>query len=144
MLLNLASVPVVEVVCTDEEAVLLRIAMNKLRGELNLATVASQLADLRAGGMAMEELVAAGYTSTGIDELLAMVAPDDPEQALAQMGSADEAEADAKVADSFQQLQLDLRITRREFLKVKRRLKKLGDGDMGDGLLKLLNAEEES
>ena len=39
-------------------------------------------------------------------------------------------------------LEIALLVTRREFLSIKRKLRKLGGGDMGAGLIHLMNEEE--
>lgn len=129
---------------TDAEAVVLRIAMNKLRGELNLATVAEQVAALHAhDGWSVEQLESTGYSQSALRELLAMAAPEDPEEALASMGGPEEPEAPEAEPAVFT-LEIALAgVSRREFISMKRRLKKLGSGDMGVGLQRLLAAEDE-
>ena len=72
-------------------------------------------------------------------------APMAPEDALAQMGAdpseaAPEEERDPD-APAFT-LEIALLVTRREFLSIKRKLRKLGGGDMGAGLIHLMNEEE--
>lgn len=141
---GLVSVPCIIVDVDDDTAVMLRIAMNKLRGELDLATVARQVEALRADH-SIEDLLVTGYTEKALKDLLEMAAEDRPEDALAQMGAdpseaAPEEERDPD-APAFT-LEIALLVTRREFLSIKRKLRKLGGGDMGAGLIHLMNEEE--
>ena len=79
---GLVSVPCIIVDVDDDTAVMLRIAMNKLRGELDLATVARQVEALRADH-SIEDLLVTGYTEKALKDLLEMAAEDRPEDALA-------------------------------------------------------------
>lgn len=114
-----------------------RLAMNRLRGEPDLSVVARELADLAAAGWGLDQLVTSGYSDNEIQELLASVAPPVEPETLTAAGPAP---AEPTEGQSY-----DLVITfenRTEFQRVRRALKRGGDGDPKVGLLKLLDRKD--
>lgn len=88
--IGLASIPVVVGNMTQEEADALQIAMNRLRGELDLSATASILDSLRTAGWGASDLGSLGFSLEEVSDLLASLdsdpdilpesieAPDDP------------------------------------------------------------------
>ncbi len=73
---GLTEVPAGIVECTDEEARVLQLGMNRLRGEVDLAIVATNIAALVSAGLGAEDLVLTGFSTQELDALLAAAAPD--------------------------------------------------------------------
>jgi ParB-like chromosome segregation protein Spo0J len=132
--------------CSREEAALLRIAMNKLRGELNYATVASILAESVAHGMTNEQLLCSGLSEQEMASLLKSVAGTSEEDVLHDR--AGELEEKEEKDEKLPVLELALEFDNEKDLSAcKRALKKnAGKGQpLARGLLKVLGllAEKE-
>jgi ParB family chromosome partitioning protein len=117
-----------------DRAEALRLAMNRLRGDVDLAVASQIITDLSASGWKMEELLYTGFSSEEIDDLLAAARHTTADDLLGQAVDVP-ADVDAPPGEYV----LELRFTARdEFAAAKRQLKKLGSGDMTTGLLRLL------
>lgn len=130
-----------QAVCTNatpEEARLLQVSMNKLRGELNLTVVAETVRELVEGGVSDETLRLIGYSDDDLRTMMEATKPTTEEEVLNESGGSfldEEPEEDAKPKPYLLELTFK---TAAELRKVKRILKKAGKGDHAAGLLSLI------
>lgn len=119
----------------DAKAVALRIGMNRLRGELNLAAVARAVDGLVDAGWSMDDLALTGFNPDEVDDLLESLKLQDEDDVLGQ--KIEGPEADDGPPDPFV-----LEITfsdRDEFKRAKAGLKRASGGkDLSRGLMRLL------
>lgn len=137
-------VPCVEVTSGEDETIALRIGMNRLRGELDLAVVAEQLFDLQQEGWSTEALTVTGYSQQEIEDMLDAAAPDTGDvRAGATSGDDDSDETgDDDKPEPGARLVLEVEMpegtSKSKLTALKRKLRKAGDGDLGAGLLALV------
>lgn len=137
--LGLAEVTAEIVDCDDHNAAILQIAMNRLRGDLNLAEVGAILADLSKVGMSEEDLTLSGMTVAEIEGLLDLVKPDDILEGSNIVESNEKPETQEKVFDLVLTFEDADRLK-----KVKSILRKAAkpSRDLAVGLEKLLGLED--
>jgi ParB/RepB/Spo0J family partition protein len=135
-LAEMALVPVVIGTFEEDEAAALQIGMNRLRGELDLAKVAESMSDLADLGWTREDLTLTGFSPEEVDALVRSVEVEDDEDVLVGASSpTPEPQADKTYV-------LEVVLPDAAALRsAKRRLKTLGGGDIGAGLLALLEEE---
>lgn len=123
---------------TEEQAKLLQVSMNKLRGELNLTMVAETVRELVEGGVTDETLRLIGYSEDDLRTMMEATSTTTDEDILEESTGSflDEApEEEAKPKPYLLELTFK---TAAELRKVKRVLKKAGSGDHAAGLLSLI------
>lgn len=124
---------------TDEQARLVQIGMNKLRGELDLSAVADILAELEGMGVEHSELTLSGFTADEVADLISTTA-DFGEDIPPDVGGLPEEPKEEKVKPFV--LELTFR-TRDELAKAKRGLRKAAGGgkspDLAKGLINLID-----
>jgi ParB-like chromosome segregation protein Spo0J len=136
---GMTAVPCVVGPFSDREAKLLQVGMNRLRGELDLGAVARVLDELSAEGAGLPDLALSGYPEAEIEALLAAMRPD-PED-LADVGAVGGPEEPAEEpAGGAWTLEVVFE-TKKELGAARRKLRKLGGGDLRRGLLKALDEE---
>ncbi len=148
MELALASIPVVVIKAGDDHALALTIAMNKLRGSLDLTKVARSANKLLdTYGWDPSELKLTGYEREDIDALVASTKKFSTEEVLAGAASTDFDEAEKDPQEEYdanpKPFVLELTFaTSEELKKVKKGLRKAAGGgrgaDMARGLVRLL------
>lgn len=141
---GLTEVPCVVGEFDDRTVELLRIGMNRLRGELDLGAVAKTLSELTAGGADLEDLLLSGYSSDEIDGLLAAMR-DDPAD-LNDVGSVggpnDEPRGTGGNDGPGKAWVLEIVCeTKKQLQAVRKKLTRLGNKDLLKGLLKALDEE---
>lgn len=124
---------------TDAEATILQIAMNKLRGELDLTSVAEAVRMLSEDPTVTEaELLLTGYRDDEYRAMLAATATVDEDDILSGGGGSFDAEEEEDRAPPKPFI-LELTFaTAAELRKVKKNLKKAGSGDLAAGLLRII------
>lgn len=131
---GLFEVPVVVGSFSVDEALALQIGMNRLRGELDLAKVAEAMAELAEEGWTREAMTLTGFSVDEVAALIDSVHSDNDMDILAG-GSAPEPSHD----DTEKLYVLEVPMPNVGSLrKARSKLKKLGNGDLGRGLLALL------
>lgn len=139
--LGYASIPAVVAPFTEHEATAVRIAMNRLRGDLDLGVVSRQVADLKMAGWNIDALTLTGFGVDEVNDLLrsSMSSDDLLDDAAATVeGELEEAEATPRP------FVLELTFgTRAELTKAKKGLRKAAGGgkgaDMAVGLINLID-----
>lgn len=122
---------------TEEEQIALRMSMNKLRGELDLAKVAESMRWLGAHGWDPGEVaIGSGFSAEEVVDLLAATQPSTEELLKQAPGAEPAPEEQADGEPVIVEITLP---TRADATRVKRALRKLGGGDMGAGIIKLLD-----
>lgn len=126
--LGLDTIPAV--VAPDRAAAeMLRIAMNKLRGQLDLTEVGRQLAQMLDDGVPMADLTMTGFPEWDVQAMIDLTGVDVEEEDL---GGADVAPPEPKAPKSFNlTLKFD---TESERAKVREFFEDYGDGDFISGL----------
>ena len=124
-----------------EDPRLVALAMNRLRGETDLATASVIIEELVAEAFSAEDLAISGFTERELQELVeALDSPDDP-----QLEDLEGAEVPQEVgADVARPYLLDLTFRTKEDLSAARKaLRKAAGkgGDIADGLLRLIRGE---
>jgi hypothetical protein len=122
----------------DGKTVAVRIGMNNLRGQLNLAAVAASVATLHANGWSMDDLSLTGFTTDELDHLLHSAQRQVPDDVMEHPVTAQDEPEEAQDRPFV----LELRYaTKADLARAKRGLRKaIGKGgDMADGLLRLLD-----
>jgi ParB/RepB/Spo0J family partition protein len=139
-----AGLTVVDCVIVDSdeaEAAALQIGMNRIRGELDLRSVAVSLGELRAEGWTPQEMTLTGFELGEIKDLLGTLStgsPDDlPKGSVAGVGD----EKEPSAAPESYSLEI-LFGAKKDMQKAKRTLKKLGAGDLAAGLMALIAKDE--
>ena len=126
-------VPAVVGAFDDDEAAALQIGMNRLRGELDLAKVAESMGELADLGWTRADLTLTGFSTEDVDELLRSLETEDPEDILT--GASSEPDTSPEEKTFILEIPMsDVKALR----SARRKLKKLGGGDLGAGLLSLL------
>jgi ParB/RepB/Spo0J family partition protein len=136
--LRLAEVPCfVRDATTDNDARVLQIGMNQLRGEVDLGIVATTLLDLQNNGWSINDLEIVGLNASEITDLIGAVQPVD--SLLDQQVTLPPMEAPAAVRTKPYTLEINF-TDREAFTKAKKGLRKAAGkgGDMAAGLLRLL------
>lgn len=137
----LLALPAVVVSCTDAEAMMLAISMNRLRGELDLADVSRAFCELMEGGASLFELAETGFSTEEVDTLV-QAAQDAAEDIKPESMDAapEEQPEDAKA------FVIEIEFADKvEYQKARRGLKRAAGkgGELSAGLMKLLGEEEE-
>jgi ParB-like chromosome segregation protein Spo0J len=130
-----------QAVCTDADertARILQVAMNKVRGELNLTAVAETVRELVDAKVDLETIKLIGYADDELKAMLEATAVDTAEDVLGTGTGDIFEEDDEKPAPKPFLLELTFS-TAAELRKVKRVLKKAGSGDHAAGLLSLID-----
>lgn len=124
----------------DEDPRLAALALNRLRGETDLAVASLMIDEMLAGGLDLADLAISGFTERELNDLVEALTHEDP--SLEDVGAADlPEEVGTKVARPFL---LELTFRNREDLTVARKAlrKAIGKGgDLADGLLRLVASE---
>lgn len=139
------SIPAEVIECSDEQEVLLRLGMNKIRGQQDLARVSLSMDALLKLGMDTADLALSGFSKVEIDDLVAAAASSahDISDDLGQgAGAVEDSEPEAPAAEKPWAFELTF-ASKKNFQRAKRALKKAAGkgGDLADGLLALLDAE---
>lgn len=144
--LGMEVVPCVVKETDDAGEVILRIAMNKLRGELDLTGVGRALKELAEAGWETEDLKVTGFTGGEIADLMAAVSQN-VDEAMPREMEAPASDYEVEDADPGTKL-FELKVqfdSRQDLKKVKSALRRAGGKtkDMALGLLRLLGEEKE-
>ncbi len=125
-----------------EDEATLRIAMNRLRGELDLTLVSAALAEMLSAGRTHADLLLTGYGSDEINALLrAADAPFDDDLLDQDMELPDAARPSTGTAAGGHVLEVAFH-TKADMTKAKRALKRAAAGGMlGTGLLALIEGD---
>lgn len=141
-------VPAIVREMTDAQAALLQIAMNRLRGELNITTVGHMLDKLLESGSVAhdDELLVSGYTHAEIDRLVKSVRQPTTDDVLDGSGGFGHEDEDTGAPPTILPFLLELQFaTRDELVRIKRKLRKAAGGgrtaDLAKGLINLIDAE---
>lgn len=119
---------------SDSKAKLLQIAMNKLRGGLELTDVARSLQDVIAAGDIDATL--SGFSTDAINDMIAALKPmDDSLQDI--LGSGDKPNKGSRPQVDTYMLEIPFE-TAAQLKQAKKALKQAGNGDLSAGLLSLL------
>lgn len=139
---GLKTIPCVVIESEEAEAILLQIGMNRLRGELDLSSVARALAALEADAdLSREALTLSGYGLAEIDELLKTLEVPDDVMLGAVGGEQNAAPSDEEGSTGTFIVEVVFG-AKKDAMRAKRRLKKLGKGDLAVGLDLALNAAD--
>lgn len=111
-----------------------QIGMNRLRGELNLTDVGVQISELAKAGWPIDDLTLTGFTTDEIKDLLDSVAQDQDDLVQGAMASVNSTATEKHVLEVVFAEEEDM-------VRVRRKLKKLGEGDMAAALLDLLKED---
>ncbi len=129
-----------QAVCTDADekaARILQVALNKVRGELNLTAVAETVRALIEADIEMPDLELMGYREDELRAMMEATSTETAEDVLA--GGAGGMFEDPEPEKAPKPYILELTFsTAAELRKVKRTLKKAGSGDHAAGLLRLI------
>jgi ParB/RepB/Spo0J family partition protein len=140
---GMVAVASVITVCTDEEEVILRLAMNRLRGEVDLTAAGHIMLELQAAGVGLEEMKLTGFSESEMADLMAAVSQNVDETVKMSIAPRDDYEVDEDVG-AVKPLLLEISFgSKADLRKAKKGLKHAaGDsGDMAVGLLRLLDGE---
>jgi ParB-like nuclease domain len=121
----------------------LRIGMNRMRGDLDLKRVAEQINLLAVEGWSLDDLKVTGYGRDELAELLKVSASASPDDLVEGVGGLDDRKDPGGDEDEDKPRLLEVVLpvsTKKELNAVKKKLKKLGDGDMGLGVMRALDA----
>lgn len=138
---GLTELPCVVVDSDEAEAAALQIGMNRMRGELDLGGVARELGELEKLGWSREEMELTGFDGAEIASLLKAIAPVGEIPEVGSLaGPEDAPEEDPETAIGRHLLEIPF-ATKKALVAAKRKLRKLGGGDLAVGLLQLLDDE---
>ena len=129
-------VPAVLAECL-EHARILRIAMNNLRGQLNLSEVGRQLQEMLDEGFGMEDVELTGYADWEIEALMDSVADLDDEDLLAGADTAEPKEMKDKTFNITLKYNSES-----ERARVREALAAAGSGDLILGLNNLIEGDD--
>jgi len=135
--LGYSEVPCVVIDADDNTAIALRVGMNRLRGELNLSSVAVAMEGLVTNGWKLDDLTLTGFSADEVADLLASLKLNE-DDVLGQNVQVGELGGDELPSHPFV---LEIQFTdRAAFKKAKAGLKRAAgkSGDIGRGLLRLL------
>lgn len=139
--IGLPELPCVVRDVSNDQARLLRIAFSRLRGEPNITAIVAELAAIEASIDQVKAIT--GYDDRELRELKRLAEEDPPpEPSEAFLGGSDEPEADEDKGPYALELIVPCE-SRRALGALKRKLKKIGGGDMGTGLMRVLDEWEE-
>jgi ParB/RepB/Spo0J family partition protein len=145
--LGMTEIPCVVKAMNDADALMVRVGMNKIRGELDLGEVGRIFEQLHETvGLTLEEIAITGYSTGEVFDLLSAVSQDVSKGLPAELEvpSTSDYDPDDKDDAAVKLFELKLPFATREELKlVRRKLKQAGGKtkDMSLGLLKLLGEE---
>ena len=126
------------------KTIIARIALNKNRGQINITTVAEQVAALADDGYPLEELVVTGYTEPELENMLAAMAADVTNIDPSDVGSAsivnDNVDPGAAPRPYLLELQFE---TKEQRDAVRKALRHAGNGDTSTGVLALAGVQED-
>lgn len=126
---------------SDEEAARVAIGMNRIRGELDLSIVGDIFADMADDGIDPKLFEQCGFSIAEIDALIASATDHPDEELPPEM----EPRAEPKAPVDENGMRWDLEVVfaeRAQRDRVRRVAKKLGQGDLAAGLLRLADAED--
>lgn len=135
------AIPAIVVECDDNEARVLQLGMNRLRGEVDLTAAARQIAELFEAGWAMPEVLLSGFSAEEVDALLRSThAPDNDPLDATLLGATRDAEEPAP--DRVWALELSF-ASKADLDRAKKALRRAAGkgGELGDGLLRLIATE---
>ncbi len=124
--------------CDDATARLLQVALNKVRGQLNLTAVAATVRELVEADIQLPELALMGFSEDEMRAMLEATEVVDAEDVLAASAGVFGDEEPPAAAPKPFILELTF-ATSAELRKVKRVLKKAGSGDHAAGLIRLID-----
>lgn len=137
---ELAAVECVVVDSDDAEASALQIGMNRMRGELDLRAVAITLGELSVEGWTPIEMALTGFDVGEIGDLIKTLDTGTPDD-LPKGGVAGPDDEDKGASPETHALEV-LFSSKKDMQTCKRKLKKLGKGDLALGLLAVLTEAE--
>ena len=137
------AVPAIVVECDDNEARVLQLGMNRLRGEVDLTAAAKQIAELFDAGWSMPDVLLSGFSADEVDTLLRATETRQGDPMNTEMLGTTLQPEEPQEQDRVWTLDLAFR-SRADLAVVKKRLRKAAGkhGDLADGLLRLLETEE--
>lgn len=139
--LGMSAVTAVVMDCDPQREVVLRIALNKIRGELDLTDTALALKELRDAGISMDTLALTGFSGAELSDMLRAHSVNVDEVTAAMDVPAPDYEVEEEVAKP---LILELRFFNKEDLKKAKKALKHAAGkgkDMAEGLLRLIGED---
>lgn len=141
LMAHIRTVPVTVIQVSDAQARALRVGMNRLRGDLDLAVVGRMLKDLADASAEASVAALAGYDPSEVNDLILAVTPTNAElDAMAALGGATPPPAESGSSEERRFLLEVAFLQKGDRDRVKKRLKELGDGDAAQGLFTLLAA----
>lgn len=144
---GLDKLPAVIVECTDSQARMLQLGMNRLRGEVDLTLAARNIAELTNAGVGADDLVLTGFSVQELEALLAAGVPDhaggDPLAGGTITGSGGAGGAGGDIDETFT-LTLEFGV-KGDLARAKRALKRAANGgELSAGLLALIDTAQAS
>lgn len=138
---GLVEVPCVVIDSDDDEAAILQIGMNRLRGELDLAEVSKVITDLVGSGWTIPDLTLTGFTDDELDALCRAAQPDEEDVLAGGLGQTPSPASDD--TDSAFVLTLSFE-SRKDLNRAKRGLAQrvLPGAALSDALLALLDRQD--
>ena len=122
----------------DVIARILQVGMNRNRGKLDLGAVAAQVVDLVDSGCSIPDLVFTGYNEEDLRELVALA--NASAESVLQDADIPTTTTTTDTTASEQQHTLEIDFdNRKDFLRVRRALRRIGEGDTAVGLLRLID-----
>jgi ParB/RepB/Spo0J family partition protein len=130
------------VVDSDEaEAAALQIGMNRIRGELDLRGVAVSLGELRDEGWTAQQMTLTGFELGEIKDLLGTLSTGSPDDL--PKGSVADVDGEKEPSAAPESYSLEILFgSKKDMQAAKRKLKKLGAGDLAAGLMALFAKDE--
>lgn len=140
--LHMTEVPAIIVEADVPEAIALQIGMNKMRGRPDLKVTADLLCELSDAAWSPKDMTLTGYTELEVGDLMKAVRPVDAEDLPKGPVRGDDEEPKGG-GDAPEQHVLEVAFgSRKEMQRARRLLKRLGGGDLGVGLLSLVDNHE--
>ena len=137
-LLGIEKIPAVVTDLTEQQANVVQIGMNRIRGELDLGKVSDIIAELTAAGVSAEDLAITGFNEADLEAL--MRAAEDPDGEDFMTGAANTPEPVAKAPSPFL---LEIEFSNKDdFARARRAIKRAaGKGQpLSHGLLSIIDA----
>lgn len=128
--------------CTDAEEHILRLAMNKLRGELDLTAAGHIFKELNEAGMKLDEMLLSGFSESEMKDLISSVSQNIDVDVKMALPAEDDYEVERE--EKAPKLVLEIPFASAADLKRARRglQRAAGKGnDLADGLFRLLGEE---
>jgi ParB/RepB/Spo0J family partition protein len=135
--LEYSAVPCVVIEADDPTTAALRIGMNRMRGELNLSAVASQMGMLATEGWQLDDMTLTGFSGDEVADLLSSLKLNEDEV----LGHGNIELEDAPLDDAPPVFLIEIHFAdKTEFRKARAGLKRAAgkSKDLGKGLLRLL------